>query len=428
MKVPDLLHGVIAFSVKDSYPVNSSTMERVIAHADMDAFYASVEQLDNPELRGKPVIVGGSSMRGVVTSASYEARKFGVRSAMPSIQAHKLCPHGIFVRGRMRRYVEVSRLVRAVFDSFSPVVEPLSLDEAFIDLTGTERLFGNSVDTGRALKRRMFEHTGLVVSVGIAPTKMAAKILSDLSKPDGLLALTADYLHTFLEPLPVERLWGVGRVTLERMNRAGIKTIGDLARHDVTALRHLFGSFGPHLRELANGRDPRGVIADWQRKSYGEESTFEHDLELRSLELRRVLIAHGEAVGRRLRADRVHARTVTLKLKLARPLGGGRYPLVTRSTTLEESTDDGAAIARTAINLLDRVAVPERARLAGIQVHQLERENAMQLTLFESALELESRAGRLNRALDEVMRRFGENAVTRGLVHAERAAPTRRIK
>jgi DNA polymerase IV len=257
---------------------------------------------------------------------------------------------------------------------------------------------------------------------------MAAKILSDLSKPDGLLALTARYLRTFLEPLPVERLWGVGRVTLGRMNQAGIRTIGDLARHDVTALRQLFGSFGPHLHELANGHDPRGVIADWQRKSYGEESTFEHDLELPSLGLRRVLIAHGEAVGRRLRTDRVRARTVTLKLKLARPLGGGRYPLVTRSTTLQESTDDGAAIARTAIDLLDRISVRDRARLAGIQVHQLEREKAMQLTLFDSPRELESRAGRLNQALDALVRRFGENAISRGLVYAERAAPTRRIK
>jgi DNA polymerase-4 len=190
----------------------------------------------------------------------------------------------------------------------------------------------------------------------------------------------------------------------------------------------MFGSFGPHLHELANGHDPRGVLADWQRKSYGEESTFERDLELRSLELRRVLIAHGEAVGRRLRADLVRARPVTLKLKLARPLGGGRYPLVTRSTTLDASTDDGAAIARTAISLLDRVSMRERARLAGIQAHQLERENAKQLRLFDSVRELESRAGRLNRALDAVVRRFGENAVTRGLVHAERAAPTRRIK
>jgi DNA polymerase IV len=406
----------------------NSPPERTIAHADLDAFYASVEQLDNPELRGKPVIVAGSSRRGVVSSASYEARKFGVRAAMPSIQAHRLCPQGVFVPGRMERYVEISRLVRKTFDAFSPLVEPLSLDEAFIDLTGTEHLFGTALEAGRALKRRVFEQTGLVVSVGIAPIKMAAKILSEMSKPDGLLLLRTDYLRRFFDPLPVERLWGVGRVTLERMNQVGIRTIGDLAGYDVTALRQLFGSFGPHLYELAHGRDPRPVDADWQRKSYGEESTFEQDLELGSLELKRVLIAHGEAVGRRLRADCIRARTVTLKLKLARPLGGGRYPLVTRSLSLEAAIDDGATIARTAISLLDRISVPEGVRLAGIQVHQLEGEDPMQLALFNARQETSSRSERLNRALDEVARRFGENAVTRGLVQAERAAPTRRLK
>ena len=402
--------------------------ERVIAHADMDAFYASVEQLDNLELRGKPVIVGGTSMRGVVTSASYEARKFGVRSAMPSAQAHKLCPHGIFVRGRMSRYVEVSRLVQRAFQAFSPLVEPLSLDEAFIDLTGTRRLFGSPLETGRALKRRVFEETGLVVSVGIAPIKMAAKILSDLSKPDGLLVLGAEDLRTFLEPLPVERLWGVGRVTLERLHRASIRTIRDLANYDLAMLRALFGSLGAHLHQLANGHDPRLVQADWQRKSYGEECTFEHDLALGSLELRRTLIAHGDALARRMRDDRVRARTVTLKLKLARPLGGGRYPLLTRAITLEAPTDDGSAIARAAIALLDQLSLNEAIRLAGIQVQQLECEDAIQLGLFDSSWQRASKTRRLNRALDEVTRRYGESAVTRGLVHADRAAPTRRIK
>jgi DNA polymerase-4 len=411
-----------------SKSIRRPAAEAVIAHADMDAFYASVEQLDHPELRGKPVIVGGSSMRGVVTSASYEARRYGVHSAMPTMQAHQLCPRGIFVRGRMRRYAEISRIVREVFESFSPAVEPLSLDEAFIDLTGTDLLFGTALEAGRTLKRRVFERTGLVVSVGIAPIKMAAKILSDMSKPDGLLVLAADDVGAFLEPLPVERLWGVGRVTLRCMNQIGITTIGELARHDATELRLLFGSFGAHLHELANGRDPRPVIGDWHRKSYGEESTFEHDLELGSLELKRVLIAHGEAVGRRLRADYVRARTVTLKLKLARPMGGGRYPLVTRSVTFETSTDDGGRIARYAIHLLERVPNLDKVRLAGIQVHQLERKNEMQLALFDSASRDESRAGRLNKALDEVSRRFGENAITRGLVHAERATPTSRIK
>jgi DNA polymerase-4 len=383
----------------------------------MDAFYASVEQLDNPELRGKAVIVGGSSNRGVVTSATYEARRFGVHSAMPTAQARKLCPHAIFVRGRMHRYVEISREVRDVFNSFSPVVEPLSLDEAFLDLTGSERLLGSPLETARALKRCVFDRTGLVVSVGVAPTKMAAKILSDMSKPDGLLMIGSEHLLEFLRLLPVERLWGVGRVTLEQMHRAGIRTIGELAGHDVAALRARFGSLGTHLYELANGRDPRS----------GEESTFEHDLALDSLELKRVLIAHGEAVARRLRADSVHARTVTLKLKLARPLGGGRYPIVTRSATMESATDDGNVITKAAITLLARISANEKIRLAGIQVHNLVRGDPLQLGLFDAAAAV-SKAGRLNRALDAVARRFGDDALTRGLAHAERAAPSRRIK
>jgi DNA polymerase-4 len=402
--------------------------ERVIAHADMDAFYASVEQLDNPELRGKPVIVGGSSMRGVVTSASYEARKFGVHAAMPSAQAHKLCPEAIFVHGRMARYSEISRAVREVFESFSPVVEPLSLDEAFLDLTGTGRLLGTPLEVARALKRAVLEKTGLVVSVGVAPIKMAAKILSDMSKPDGLLSIGPEYLRDFLDPLPVERLWGVGRVTLERLHGADIRTIGDLAHADVAALRSMFGSQGPHLHELANARDPRPVIGDWERKSYGEESTFEHDLELKSLELKRVLIAHSEALGRRLRADSVRARTVTLKLKLARPLGGGRYPVITRSASLDDATDDSVEIARVAVDLQSHVTEKEKIRLAGVQVHNLVRSDPAQLGLFDTPAGKGSKSMRLNKALDAVAQRFGEEAVTRGLVHAERAAPTRRIE
>ena len=407
------------------------TWPRVVAHADMDAFYASVEQLDNPSLRGLPVIVGGSSRRGVVTSASYEARKFGVRSAMPSHEAHRLCPHGVFVSGRMTRYVEVSRAVRAVFDEFSPIVEPLSLDEAFLDLTGTHRVFASPLAAGRALKERMRAATGLVVSVGIAPTKMAAKILSDLSKPDGLQMISPGELVDFLAPLPVERLWGVGRVMLARLQEAGIVKIGDLAQSDAARLRSMFGPAGLHLHELALGHDARPVDGDWARKSYGEESTFEHDIEINSLELARVLIAHSDALGRRLRADRVRARTVTVKLKLARPLGQGRYPIVTRSQSLQAPTDDGAEIARTARAMLSRVRERERARLAGVQVHNLVSDMNQpepQLALFGVGIAREGRQDRLNRALDQVVARFGEAAVTRGLARAERAAPTRRIK
>jgi DNA polymerase-4 len=402
--------------------------DRVIAHADMDAFYASVEQLDNPELRGKPIVVGGRSARGVVTSASYEARKFGIRSAMPSMQARQLCPQAIFVPGRMARYNEVSRAVREIFNAFSPVVEPLSLDEAFLDLTGTERLLGSPLEIGRALKRRVLERTGCVVSVGIAPVKMAAKILSDMSKPDGLLLLGPEHLVDFLAPLPVERLWGVGHVTLERMHRAAIRTIGDLAALDPASLRSAFGSFGPHLYELAHGRDPRPVIGDWQRKSYGEESTFEHDLHRDSLDLKRILIAHAEAVGRRLRADSVRARTITLKLKLARPLGGGHYPLISRSSSLDSATDDTATIARHALAMLARVGGEVNFRLAGVQAHHLERADSSQLGLFDGWGEAASKAARLNRALDRVTQRFGEDAIARGMAKVNRAAPTRHIK
>jgi DNA polymerase-4 len=411
-------------------PTSTAHWPRIIAHADMDAFYASVEVLDNPALRGLPVIVGGRGARGVVTSASYEARKFGVRSAMPAHQAHQLCPDGIFLPGRMNRYVEISRIVRRVFDSFSPVVEPLSLDEAFIDLTGTERLLGPPLDAARDLRRRVLEETGLVVSVGLAPTKMAAKILSDMSKPDGLLAIGPEGLHEFLRPLPVERLWGVGRVTLERLHNAGIRTIGDLARREVADLKSRFGTMGPHLHELACGNDTRPVIADWQRKSYGEENTFAQDHAVESEEVRRVLIAHGDAIARRLRADGVRARTITLKLKLARPLGGGRYPLITRSYSLDGFTNDGPEISRIATQLLLRVGNQDKIRLAGVQVHQLERADAAQLGLFDSARNIsdDRKRDRLNRALDVVTKKFGDDAVKRGLATAERAAPTRRIK
>jgi DNA polymerase-4 len=400
----------------------------IIAHADMDAFYASVEQLDRPELRGKALIVGGSSRRGVVTSTSYEARAFGVRAAMPTAQAHKLCPHGIFVPGRMKRYVEVSRQIREVFESFTPIVEPLSLDEAFLDLGGTQRLFGSPIQAGWALKREVKHQTGLVISVGIAPIKMAAKILSDMSKPDGLLVLGPELLRQFLDPLPVERLWGVGRVTLARLNAAGIRTIGDLTRTDAAALASRFGSLGTHLAELAHGRDPRTVVADWQRKSYGEENTFEGDLDLDAAMLRNALIAHGEALARRLRADQVKARTITLKLKLARPLGGGRYPLITRSFSLKGATDDGAEITRAAISLLSHVQRGEKIRLAGVQVHNLERAESAQLGLFSSDRAAASKHARLNLALDKVTRRFGEEAISRGFARAEKAAPSTRIK
>ncbi len=401
----------------------------IIAHADMDAFYASVEQLDRPELRGKALIVGGSSRRGVVTSASYEARAFGVRAAMPTAQAHKLCPHGIFVPGRMKRYVEISRQIRAVFESFTPIVEPLSLDEAFLDLGGTQRLFGSPIQAGWALKREVKLKTGLVISVGIAPIKMVAKILSDMSKPDGLLVLGPGLCR------PISRAAAganaCGALGGSRWSASTPRASGRSATwRGPTPPRWPAASdrSEPIWRELAHGRDPRSVVGDWQRKSYGEENTFEGDLELDAAALRNALIAHGEALARRLRADQVKARTITLKLKLARPLGGGRYPLITRSFSLKGATDDGAEITRVAISLLSHVQRGEKIRLAGVQVHNLERAATAQLGLFGPERAAASKHARLNLALDKVTRRFGEEAISRGFARAEKAAPSTRIK
>ncbi len=257
---------------------------------------------------------------------------------------------------------------------------------------------------------------------------MTAKILSDMCKPDGLLVLGPEHLGEFLSALPVERLWGVGRVMLQRLHELRIHSVGELAARDVATMRTEFGLAGMCLRELANGIDPRPVIADWQRKSYGEENTFDRDLDLHGLELRRALIAHGDAIGRRLRADAVRARTITLKLKLARPLGHGRFPIVTRSSSLEHPTDDSAEISKRAIELTAKVKEKDRIRLAGVQVHKLERADEKQLGLFDATPGSNAKREKLNRALDALAERFGDEAVTRGLARAERASPTHRIK
>jgi len=408
----------------------------VILHADMDAFYASVEQRDRPELRGKPVIVGGGGPRGVVSAASYEARAFGVRSAMPGFEARRLCPDGIFLRGDMRKYSAVSRDVFAVFARFSPLVEPISLDEAFLDLTGTERLLGPPRAAGEALRRAVREATGLAVSVGIAPTKMVAKIASDEAKPDGLLEVTADEVRAFLEPLPVGRVWGVGPVAEARLRAAGITTIGELARQDPERLRGRLGeALGEQAATLARGLDPRAVVPDRDAVSYSEENTFDTDVSDRE-RIGAVIQDHAESVARRLRRDGLAARTVVLKVKLAAKRtpqlpggmgeggdwrGGARaYPILTRRATLAEPSDDGAAFTREAKKLLLRTpAVP--IRLVGVGATNLIPLAAAQLALFEPRERRKS--VRLNRALDEIAERFGSRAVVRaGQEAASRAA------
>ncbi|MEE9608975.1 MAG: DNA polymerase IV [Myxococcota bacterium] len=406
-----------------------SVEPRSVLHADMDAFYASIEQRDRPELRGVPVIVGGTSDRGVVSAASYEARRFGVHSAMPTAEARRLCPDGIFVRGSMRRYARESKRIFAVFRRFTPLVEGLSLDEAFLDLSGTERLLGRPREVGRRLREAVRAETGLAVSVGIAPVKMVAKIASDAAKPDGLLEVPADRVREFLAPLPAGRIWGVGPVARMRLEAAGLRTIGDLARADPRRLEASLGAWGVQIARLARGEDLREVDPYRDPVSYSEENTFASDASDRGV-LESTILVHAEAVARRLRAGELRARTVVLKLKLARRRSRGPrgYPLLTRRTTLAEATDDGEAIARAARRLLARAGLREPVRLLGVGVTNLSATQRAQLGLFE-APEPVARRGRLNRALDEIHERFGDGAIVRGgLEPAERAGLSLQIK
>ena len=398
----------------------------VVLHADMDAFYASVEQRDRPELCGKPVIVGGTGDRGVVSAASYEARRYGVHSAMPTVEARRLCPEGIYLSGDMRRYGRESKRLFEIFRRFTPLVQGLSLDEAFLDLSGSERLLGAPAEVGRRLRAEVRGRTGLAVSVGIAPVKMVAKIASDLAKPDGLLEVKPGDVGKFLAPLPVARIWGVGSVGQARLAAAGFHRIGDLAGADSQRVSSLLGAWGVGVAARARGEDLSEVEPYREAVSYSEENTFPRDVDDRAT-LESAILAHAEAVARRLRRDALRARTVVLKLKLARRRSPGPrgYPLRTRRTTLPDATDDGEAIARAARGLLAGARPREAVRLIGVGVTNLRPRAAGQLGLFEAG----ARRAQLNRALDEITDRFGVEAVVRGgLGRQERAGLSLQIK
>jgi DNA polymerase-4 len=395
---------------------------RAILHADMDAFYASIEQRDRPELRGRPVIVGGTSRRGVVMAASYEARPFGVRSAMPTAQARALCPHAVFLPGDMAKYRRVSAELRAVFASVSPVVEPLSLDEAFIDVTASRVLLGPPLAIGRLVKERVRAATALAVTVGIGPGKMVAKIASDLAKPDGLLEVPPDRVEAFLRPLGVGRLWGVGPVTEAALRGAGIATVGDLAARPVTEVAAVVGrAAAAHLVRLATGADVRAVEPDLGARSYGEEGTFGTDVR-DDATVRGAILVHADAVARRLRRDGVRGRTVVLKLKLAERLGAGRFPLVTRRTTLREATDDGKTLSDAALRLWERHRPGKPVRLVGVTMAGIEAPTG-QLGLFDEGAG--PRRAALNRALDRIVERFGRESIVRGGARVEQGLTTR---
>ncbi len=355
-------------------------VKRVILHADLDAFYASVEQLDRPELRGKPVVVGGPpEARGVVAAASYEARRSGIRSAMPMSRALRLCPEAVRVSPRFDRYGEVSRQVMAIFRSVTPLVEPLSLDEAFLDVTEQVELSGGTEALARRLKAEVKRATGLTVSVGVGSNKTVAKIASDMKKPDGLVIVPPGQEASFLEPLPVRALWGIGPRTEAALNAIGIRTVGQLAAADAVRIERLFGSRGPFFQQMAQGHDERPVVTEHERKSVGAETTFPRDLP-DGPELRAQLARIAEEVAGRLAGEGVLARTVALKLRYH------NFRTITRQASRADAAGSAEEVRRTAEALLTKVTQPgDRFRLLGIHCSHLVDAGERQHSLWEEA-------------------------------------------
>jgi DNA polymerase-4 len=378
-----------------------------ILHVDMDAFYASVEQRDRPELRGKPVIVGGVEGRGVVCAASYEARPFGVHSAMPTALARRLCPQGIFLPARMSHYADVSRLIRAIFDSFTPLVEPLSLDEAFLDVHGCEGLLGPAPEIARAVKARIKSDVGLNASVGVASNKFLAKLAGDMSKPDGLLVLPADQAAAFLAPLPVSRLWGVGAKGEQRLHALGLFTIGQLAAWPEQSLIDHFGALGSHLGQLARGQDDRPVVPDRDAKSISTETTFAHDIGDRAV-LRDWLLELVDHLAGRVRKVGVFARSVELKIR------SSDFRTQSRSCALAQPTNLTQDLWQAAAGLFDRSLPADLLplRLLGVGAGKLVRAPVVQGDLFDDARR--SRQGSLDRTIDAIRGQFGSGAIQRG--------------
>lgn len=380
----------------------------MILHVDMDAFYASVEERDRPELVGKPVIVGGTPAgRGVVAAANYVVRQFGVHSAMPAATAFRLCPQAIVLPPRLGYYAEISEQIREILFRYTPLVEPLSLDEAFIDVTGSEQLFGPSAEIGRKIKHEIRDKLRLVASVGVAPNKFLAKIASDLEKPDGFVIVESDGVQEFLDPLPVGRLWGVGRVTGRALEKLGVTTIGQVRRLPLELLQQHFGQTGEHLWQLAHGIDDRAVVPDREAKSISHETTFPVDLVDRNV-LRGWLMDLTEQVGWRLRRHDLSGRTVHIKVRF------GDFRTITRAKSLPAATNITREIWRTAADLLESCLSTgrPRVRLLGVGVSGFDGDHPIQKALFVD--EDREKLAQLDQVADRIRERFGASALHRG--------------
>jgi DNA polymerase IV len=378
--------------------------QKKIIHVDMDAFYASVEQRDNPELRGKPVVVGGSPQsRGVASTCSYEARKYGIRSAMPLAEAYRRCPHAIFVPVNGRKYREVSLQINKIFHDYTPIVEPLSLDEAFLDVTGSTRLFGSAENIAKEIKARIQMELELTASVGLACNKFLAKIASDLKKPNGLVVVAPDKIQQFLDPLPVERIWGVGVKTAERLHGLNIRCVRELRQLEVEYLERLFGIGGNQLYHLARGIDERPVEIERGVKSIGREITFSEDIRDREA-LATFLLELTVDVGRKLRKEALKAKTINLKLRFK------DFSTITRARTLDSLTNLDEDIFASSSELLQEVVLKDSVRLIGVSVSNLSDQEDSQLSLFaEPKQEKEN----LTKAVDQLKERFGEKSIIR---------------
>ncbi len=381
-------------------------LARSILHADMDAFFASVEQRDRPELRGRPVLVGHDGARGVVAAASYEARRFGCRSAQPISVAKRLCPEAVIVGGDMRRYVEASEQIFAIYRDESPLVEPLSIDEAFLDMTGMERARGDPVTVARRIRARVLDETRLTASVGVAPNKFLAKLASDLDKPDGLTVIRADSVLERIGPLPIERLWGVGPATAERVHAAGLRTFADVRELTRDDLVRRFGAFGVRLFHLSRGEDDRPVVPDGAAKSIGQECTFSEDL-VDPRDVLVVLLRQADSVGRRLRRSGLSARTLTVKIRY------GAFQTITRSSTLPRPSAVSAELRAAAQELFQHWVEHSfrPVRLIGATAGRLQ-DGPGQLELFGDAGT--ERERRLDDVVDGIRDRFGSAAIRRG--------------
>lgn len=386
-------------------------MERTILHVDLDAFYASVEQRDNPDLRGKPVIVGGRSRRGVVCAASYESRRWGVASAMSMVEAMRRCPQAIVLPPRMNYYGQISRQFFSILEHYSPLVEGLSLDEAFVDVSGETRLFGDGLHIASEMKTRVRNELQLVASVGIAPVKFVAKIASDLGKPDGLLKIDESDVLAFLHPLPIRRLWGIGSVTEADLTKIGLRTIGDIARVGEKVLRDRVGSaLAHHLCELAAGCDEREVVPERAPVSIGHENTFERDLFDRE-NLWGHLLAQSDEACVRLRRHGLHARIVTVKIKYA------DHSRTSRRRTLPAPSCDNQVIAGQVKALLREVTDIEQrgVRLTGVSLSGLDHDrDQTQLSLLDKVEKAAPNPQeKLSHTIDKIAERWGKRAVVR---------------